>query len=78
VVEYLRVFRHVGFFYFRRCSTSATKTGNPVFEMTLRPALSEEEHEAIDHSARMLREAANTIAYTETSTAAARETQEVR
>ena len=46
-------------------------------EMTLRPALSEEEHEAIDHSARMLREAASTIAYTEPSTAAALETQEV-
>jgi L-lactate dehydrogenase len=46
-------------------------------ETTLHPALSEEEHEAIDHSARMLREAASTITYTEPSTAAALETQEV-
>ena len=46
-------------------------------ETTLHPALSEEEHQAIMHSARILREAASTIAYTEPSTAAALETQEV-
>jgi L-lactate dehydrogenase len=32
-------------------------------ETTLHPALSEEEHQAIKHSARILREAASTIAY---------------
>jgi malate/lactate dehydrogenase len=32
-------------------------------EMTLYPALSEEEHQAIKDSARILREAASTIAY---------------
>ena len=29
MVEYLRVFRHVGFFRFRRCGTAATTEGGP-------------------------------------------------
>jgi len=45
-------------------------------ETTLHPALSEEEHQAITHSARILREAASTIAYDKRSTVAELETQQ--
>jgi len=38
--------------------------GTRGIETTLHPALSKEEHEEIEHSARILREAASTIAYT--------------